>query len=71
MGIETEPMLENEKLYWLNRCDIAYGRFFLSVSRDILYEIKNIELPHEIWTTLKGLYGDENDLEEHHLESKR
>ena len=50
---------------------MAYGRLCLSVSRDILYEIINIESPHEIWTTLKGLYGDENDLEERHLEAKR
>ena len=59
MGIETEPILEDEKSDWLNKSDIAYGRLCLSVSRDILYEIINIESPHEIWTTLKGLYGDE------------
>ena len=68
MGIEMEPMSEDEKFDWLNRFDMAYGRLCLSVLHDILYQIIDIELPHEIWTTLKGLYGDENDREEHHLE---
>ena len=64
-------MLEDEKSYWLNRSDMAYGRLCLSMSHDIIYEIRNIESPHEIWITLKGLNGDENDQEEHHLEAKR
>ena len=61
MGIEIEPMSEDEKSDWLNRY-MAYGIFGLSMSHDIIYEIGNIESLHEIWTTLKGLYGDENDL---------
>ena len=71
MGIETKPLSKDEKSGWFSRSDMAYGRLCLTVSRDILYEIRNIESPHEIWTTLKGLYGDENYLEEHHLEAKR
>ena len=71
MGIETEPISEDEKSDWLNRSNMAYGRLCLSMSRDILYEIINFESPHEIWTTLKGLYGNENDLEEHHLGARR
>ena len=48
MGIEIEPMSEDEKSDWLNKSDMAYGRLCLSVSRDILYQIRNIESPHEI-----------------------
>ena len=62
MGIETKPISKDEKSDWLNRSDMPYGRLCLSLSRDILYEIISIESPHEIWTTLKGLYGNENDL---------
>ena len=42
MGIETEPMSEDEKLDWINRSNMAYGILCLSVSHDILYEIRNI-----------------------------
>jgi len=41
--------------------------YYVYMSYDSLYQIIDIESPHEIWTTLKGLYGDENDWEEHHF----
>ena len=62
MGIERKPISEDEKSDWLNKSDMAYGILCLSMSHGILYEIRDIESPHEIWSTLKGLYGDENDL---------
>ena len=43
---------------------------YVYISHGIMYQIIEIESPHEIWNTLKGLSDDEDDLEEHHLETK-
>lgn len=68
MGTETEPLLDVEKPKWLNRYDKAYGILCLSVSPNIIDQIISIESPNEIWTTLEGLFGKNDDLRENHLE---
>lgn len=65
-----KPMSKDENFDWLNKSDMDNGRLCLSLSRDILYHFIDIESPHEIWNKLKGLYSDEHDIEEHHLETK-
>ena len=60
MQIKFEPILDDENMKWFNKCDESYGLLCLSISLDLIFHIKFGSSPNQIWTTLEGLFG-END----------
>ena len=54
--IEAEPILNHDKEKYWNRLDEAYGLLFLSISRDIIFHIKGLKNPKEIWYNIAPLF---------------
>ena len=47
MGTEVETNSVVEKVKYLNRLDEAFGLFFLSISRELLFQIYSLTIPNE------------------------
>ena len=70
MGLETEPIKDEDKSKWFNKCDEAYGTLCLSVSPDLLFHIESLNSPNEIWTKLETLFGTQDLMRGHMLENE-
>jgi hypothetical protein len=48
--------------------DEALGTIFSLISPNLLFHISSYETPNEAWTTLKGLFGKQDEMRGHMLE---
>ena len=58
MAIEADPNAVAEKIKWHNRRDEAYGLFFLSISRDLLFHLDGLTSPNEFWENIVEIFGN-------------
>ena len=70
MNIEAEPVLNHDKEKYFNRLDVAYGCLCLSISRDLIFHIKGLKTPKEVWDKLASLFDKQNDLRVYQLENE-
>ena len=54
--LEVEPVLNYDKEKYWNRLDEAFGCLCLSISQDILFHIKGLKTPKEIWDNIDSLF---------------
>ena len=57
MNTEAEPVLNHDKEKYFNRIDAAYGCLCLSISRYLLFHIKGLKTPKEVWDKLDSLFN--------------
>jgi hypothetical protein len=48
--------------------DEAFGLICMSMSPELLFHIESCATPNEIWTTLEGLFGKQDEMRGHMLE---
>ena len=70
MEIEAEPILNDDKEKYWNRLDEAFGCMCLSISRDLLFHIKGLKTPKEIWDKLASLFDKRDEMRAHQLENE-
>ena len=70
MELEVEPVLNYDKEKYWNRLDEAFGFLCLSISRDLLFHIKGLKTPKEIWDKLASLFDKQDELKVHQLENE-
>ena len=56
MELELEPILNYVKEKYWNRLDESFGYLCLLISRDILFHIKGLKNPKDIWDKLASLF---------------
>ena len=54
---------------WLNGCDREIGSICLAISPCMRYLIDSIDYPKDLWTTLDGVLGKENEDPSSYVES--
>ena len=67
MGLEFEPTLLVENPKWHNKCDEAYGTLCMAISLELLFNVESSTTPNNVWTTLEGLFGKQDELRDHQL----
>jgi hypothetical protein len=67
LNTDTTPTSAIEKSKYLNRMDEAFRTICSLISPDLLFHISSCETPNEAWTTLKGLFGKQDELRGHML----
>jgi hypothetical protein len=60
MAIETKPTSTIEKMIWANHKDEATRLLLELISTDLY--VATCNTPHEIWTTLEGLFGKKDEM---------
>ena len=70
LALENEPNVVIEKAKWHYRLDEAYGLLFLSISPDILFHLDGLATPNQVWTKLESLFGVQDELRAHRLETE-
>ena len=68
--MENEPNAIIEKAKWHNRSDESCGLFFLDIYPDILFHIDGLTTPNHVWTQLESLFGVQDELRAHQLETE-
>jgi hypothetical protein len=68
MAIETEPTSAIEKMRWGNLKDEATGLLLELISIDLWFHVAACKTPNKIWTTLEGLFGNQDEMQGHMLE---
>ena len=66
MATETKPTSAIEKMIWENHKDEATRLLLELISIDLY--VSACKTPHEIWTTLEGLFGKQDEMRGHMLE---
>ena len=56
MNTKAESVLNHDKEKYFNRLDASYGCLRLSISRDLLFHIKILRTPKEVWDNLTSLF---------------
>ena len=67
MATKTEPTSAIEKSKYFNRMDEAFDLICMSISLQLLFHVESSTTPNEAWTTLKGLFGKEDEMHGHML----
>jgi hypothetical protein len=70
MATETEPTSAIEKMRWANYKDEATKPLLELISIDLWFHVVTCKTPNEIWTTLVGLFGKQDEMRGHLLEVK-
>ena len=70
MDIEEEPVLNHDKEKYFNRLDATYGFLCHSISQDILFHVKGLKTPKEVWDKLASLFDKQHDLRLYQLENE-
>ena len=70
MGTENDPNSDVEKSKYFNRLDEAFKVLCLGISRDILFHVKNITTPNEVWINIESLFGNTDEMRGHQLENE-
>ena len=68
MATETEPTSAIKKMRWVNRKDEATRLLLELISTDLWFHVVACKTPNEIWTTLEGLFGKQDEMRGHRLE---
>ena len=68
MATEVEPTTTIENSKYLNRMDEAYESLCMNISLELLFHISSCKTPNEVWTTMKGLFGKQDEMKGHMLE---
>lgn len=69
-GIEHEPNSVVKKARWFNKLDELYGLLCLSISKDLLFHLKGLSIPNDVWLKLESLFGKIDELRGHQLEDE-
>ena len=67
MNTKAELVLNHDKEKYFNRLNAAYGFFFLSISRDLIFHIKGLKTPKEVWDNISSLFDKQDDLRVYRL----
>jgi hypothetical protein len=67
MGTDTEPTSTIEKSKYLNQTDEAYGTICSLISLELLFHISSCKTPDEVWTTMEGIFGKQDEMRGHVL----
>ena len=70
LALENEPNVVIEKAKWHNRLDEAYGLLCLSISPDLVFHVDGLTTPNQVWTKLDSLFGLQDELRAHQLETE-
>ena len=70
MGTKNEPNTTVEKSKYFNRLDEAFGILCLSISRDLIFHVDNINTPNEFWLKIKSLFGNTDEMRGHQLKNE-
>jgi hypothetical protein len=68
MDTETEPTSSIEKSKYLNQMDEAFGTICSLISPELLFHISSCKTPNEVWTTMEGIFGKQDEMRGHILE---
>ena len=66
--MKVEPTTAIEKSKYLNQMDEAYGALCVNISPELLFHIYSSKNTNEVWTTMKGLFGKQDEMKCHMLE---
>ena len=70
IGKETEPIEDDKKIKWENRCDEAHGLIGMSISIDLRFHISRIDEPDQAWEKLESVFGKYNEIRGHQFENE-
>ena len=70
METEVEPTSAIEKSRYFNRMDEAFGILCLSISPELLFHVESCSTPNELWKSLEGLFGKQDEMQGHILENE-
>ena len=56
-GKETEPIDDDKKIKWENRCDEVRGLIGMSISTDLQFHISGMDEPDKAWEKLEFVFG--------------
>ena len=70
MDTEAKSVLNHDKEKYFVRLDASYGCLCLSTSRDLLFHIKGLKTPKELWDKLASLFDNKDDLRVYQLENE-
>ena len=62
---EATKTIENSK--YLNQMDEAYEALCMNISLELLFHISSCKTPNEVWTTMKGIFGKQDEMKVHML----
>jgi hypothetical protein len=62
MSTETKPTSVLEKIRWANRKDEATRLLLDLISTNIWFHAAACKTPKEIWITLEGLFGKQDEM---------
>ena len=68
MVTEMEPTSVIEKTRWANRKDEATWLLLELISTELWFHVAACNTPKEIWTTLEGLFGKQDEMRGHMFE---
>ena len=68
MATEIEPTSAIEKMRWVNRKDEATWLLLDLISTYLWFHVVACKTPNEIWTTLEGLFGKQDEIRGHMVE---
>ena len=69
-GKETEPIDDDKKIKWENRCYEALGLIGMSISTDLWFHISGIDEPNLAWEKLEYVFGKHIKIQGHQLENE-
>jgi hypothetical protein len=61
MVTDIDPTYVVKKKNYLSYMDKTYDLLYLSMSLDLLFQIKSCTRPDEIWTKLEVLFGKQDE----------
>jgi hypothetical protein len=68
MNTKTKPTSAIEKSKYLNQMDEVFGTICSLISPKLLFHISSCKTPNEAWTTMKGIFGKQDEMRGHMLE---
>jgi hypothetical protein len=68
MATETKPTSAIDKMRWANCKDEATWLLLDLISIDLWFHVVTCKTSNEIWTTLEGLFGKQDEMRGHMLE---
>jgi hypothetical protein len=70
LGKEKAPNDDDKKVKWANRSDEAHGLIRMSISLDLRFHLKEIDIPHEAWEMIESVFGKLSIIREQQLENQ-
>ena len=67
LTMELEAVLNYDKEKYWNGLDEAFGCMCPSISQDILFHIKGLKTPKQIWDKIASLFDKQDELRVHQL----